>query len=243
MGALKENWDDRLTCIDFRRDQPSALSYGEDLLAVSCTSGRVSLYYATSYQELKTLEHGEAVRFIAFRSKTDLMATCGMKMLKIWDITTGRITHNFDAPPRPLDLVFDGDMGLVACNKNYIASWDIRQDNQAMPLQTPWSDGPGVSRPAPRQTPSALALSASHGMLAVTYNGQPIILWDIEDDVYAGSCGKKMSTGETSRHVVVALAFNPNPNIGLLAVAYLDGDLALIDPFADEQLECFQANC
>jgi hypothetical protein len=55
----------------------------------------------------------------------------------------------------------------------------------------------------------------------------------MEEDTYAGSCGKKLSNGETSTHVVVALAFNPNPDISLLAVAYLDGDLALIDPFTD----------
>jgi hypothetical protein len=65
----------------------------------------------------------------------------------------------------------------------------------------------------------------------------------MEEDTYAGSCGKKLSNGETSTHVVVALAFNPNPDISLLAVAYLDGDLALIDPFTDRQLECFRANC
>ncbi|UKZ71031.1 uncharacterized protein TrAtP1_011999 [Trichoderma atroviride] len=80
-------------------------------------------------------------------------------------------------------------------------------------------------------------------MLAVAYSGQPITLWDMEEDAYAGSCGKKLSSGETSTHVVVALAFNPNPDISLLAVAYLDGDLALLDPFADQQLECFRANC
>lgn len=74
-------------------------------------------------------------------------------------------------------------------------------------------------------------------------SGKAITLWDLEEDVYAGSCGKKRSTGETSTHVVVSLVFNPNPDIKLLAVAYLDGDLALLDPFLDQQLECFRANC
>ncbi|RYP42779.1 hypothetical protein DL768_010231 [Monosporascus sp. mg162] len=148
LGASSEQWDDRLLCMDFRQGQTSALCYGEEFLAVGLTSGPVSLYYATSYQEYKVLDHGEAVNFIAFKAKSDLMATC---------------VHN--------------------------------------------------------------------------------AVWDMEENAYAGSCGKKLSSGETSTHVVVALAFNPNVNIGLLAVAYLDGDLALLDPFADRQLECFRANC
>lgn len=39
------------------------------------------------------------------------------------------------------------------------------------------------------------------------------------------------------------IAFNPNPDMSLLAVAYLDGDLAILDPFADQPLKCFRANC
>ncbi|KAL8408691.1 hypothetical protein RB594_007225 [Gaeumannomyces avenae] len=38
------------------------------------------------------------------------------------------------------------------------------------------------------------------------------------------------------------MAFNPNPNIELLVVAYLDGDLALLDLFDDRQIECFRAD-
>ncbi|RYP26391.1 hypothetical protein DL767_008053 [Monosporascus sp. MG133] len=243
LGASSEQWDDRLLCIDFRQGQTSALCYGEEFLAVGLTSGRVSLYYATSYQEYKVLDHGEAVKFIAFKVKTDLMATCGMKMVKIWDIRSGEVVRSLQSPPRPLDMDFDGDTLRVASNKNYVASWDLGQGAQSEPAQSSWSDALETGHTPPHQSPCALTLSASHGMLAVAYSGQSITLWDMEEDAYAGSCGKKLSSGETSTHVVVALAFNPNLNIGLLAVAYLDGDLALLDPFADRQLECFRANC
>jgi WD40 repeat protein len=80
-------------------------------------------------------------------------------------------------------------------------------------------------------------------MLAVAYSGQPITLWDLEEDVYFGSCGKKLANGETSMHVVSALVFNPNVNIGLLAASYLDGELVLLDPFSDQEVEKIHANC
>ncbi|KAK1238854.1 hypothetical protein MKX08_005915 [Trichoderma sp. CBMAI-0020] len=244
-GALNKPWDDRLLCIEFRQGQPRTLSYGDEFLAVGLSSGTVILYYATSYQEYKVFDHGEAVNFIAFMAKTDLIATCGMKMAKVWDTRSGQMVHSLESPPRPLGMEFDGETLLIASRSNYVTTWNLGHDSKPESARRPWNvtDTPETNRTPPRGTPYALTLSISHRMLAVAYSGRPITLWDIEEDAYAGSCGKKLSSGETSTHVVVALAFNPNSDIKLLAIAYLDGDLALLDPFADQQLECFRANC
>ncbi|KAL2842498.1 hypothetical protein BJX68DRAFT_270673 [Aspergillus pseudodeflectus] len=246
LGALNQQWDDRLLCIEFRQGQPRALRYGDEFLAVGLSSGAVLLYYARSYQEYAIFEHGEAVNFIAFKNKTDLMATCGSKKARVWNIKSGQLVHSFPSPPRPLGLEFDGGRLLVASGSNYFATWDLEQDALPECVQKSWSEtypSDTMSPTPPRGSPCALALSTSHRLLAVAYSGQSIALWDMKEDVYAGSCGKKHPNGETSTHVVTALAFNANPDISLLAVAYLDGDLALLDPFADEQLECFRANC
>ncbi|KAL5352746.1 hypothetical protein ACLOAV_002694 [Pseudogymnoascus australis] len=245
LGTPNKEWDDRLLCIDFRQGQPRVLRYGDEFLAVGLSSGAIVLYYATSYQEYKVLEHGEAVNFIAFKTETDLVATCGMKMVKVWDIRSGQVVHSLTSPPHPLAMELDGDILLIASRKNYVAAWDLRHGSQPEWVQRPWSniDMLETNRTPQLGTPCALTLSTSNRMLAVVYSGQPITLWDLEENAYAGSCGKKLSSGETSTHVVVALTFNPNPDISLLAVAYLDGDLALLDPFSDRQLECFRANC
>ncbi|CAG7935894.1 unnamed protein product [Penicillium nalgiovense] len=244
LGAPNKQWDDRLLCIDFRQGQPRALRYGDEFLAVGLSAGTVLLYHATSYQEYKVLDHGEAVKFIAFKAKTDLVATCGMKLATVWDTKSGQVVYSLRSPPRPLGMEFDGDRLLIASGNNYLATWDLKHGPRPESAQRPWCnvDTQETNR-SPRGTPCALALSTSHKMLAIAYSGQAITLWDMEEDSYAGSCGKKLSSGENSTHVVVALAFNPNPDISLLAVAYLDGDLALLDPFADHQLECFRANC
>ncbi|KAJ9483956.1 hypothetical protein VN97_g9443 [Penicillium thymicola] len=244
LGAPNKQWDDRLLCIDFRQGQPRALRYGDEFLAVGLSSGNVVLYHATSYQEYKILEHGEAVKFIAFKTRTELVATCGMKLVKVWNVRSGQVVHSLASPPRPLGMEFDGGRLLIASGNNYVTSWDLADNTRLESVRRPWydTDTPETNG-TPRAAPCALALSTSHKMIAVAYSGQPITLWDMEEETYAGSCGNELSSGEASSHVVVALAFNPNPDISLLAVAYLDGNLALLDPFSDQELVCFRANC
>lgn len=242
LGASSEKWDDRLFCVNFRQGQPSAICYGESFVATGLSTGAVILYYATSYQEYRVLNHGEPVKIIRFRSRTDFIATCGMKMTKIWDIKSGDIVHNLKSPQNPLDMIFDTNKLIVASHKNYLRCWDL-QLNSITERTILWSNCLGPTGTPIRKPPCVVAISTSHQMIAIAYSGEPIVLWDMNEDAYIGTCGKKLSNGQYCHSRVVALAFNPNPSVGLLATAYLDGDLALIDPFTDEQMECFRANC
>lgn len=242
VGLSDFQWDDRLSCIDFHEGQPSALCHGDEFFAVGMTTGTVALYNTTSCQEYKVLNHGETVKILQFKSKTGMMASCGMKTIRIWDTLSGEIIHNFQAPQRTIGLVFDKSLLIAASSKNYLASWNLDSDG-AQQLDRPWNDSGGPMATRSRRTPCAISIAMSHRMLAVAYSGRPITLWDLEEDTYYGDCGKKLAGGETSTHVVTALVFNPNPNIGLLAASYLDGELVLLDPFNDQELESFRANC
>ena len=241
VGLSNTQWDDRMTCIDFRESQTSTVCHGDGFFAVGLTTGTVALYHAISCQEYKVLNHGEAVRVVHFKSKTDLMASCGLKSVKIWDIRSGEIIYDFQPPERIMGLAFEKNLLLAASYKNYLASWDLNDGSQQADRR--WNDsGEPTNKPFGRP-PSAISISVSHKMLAVAYSGRPITLWDLEADAYYGSCGKKLSGGETSTHPITALVFNPNPAIGLLAASYLDGELVLLDPFDDLELESFRVHC
>ena len=242
VGLSNVQWDDRLSCINFHEGQTSAVCHGDDFLAVGLTTGMVALYHATSCQEYKVLNHGEVVKFLQFKSKTRFMASCGMKTIRIWDTGSGEVIHTFQALQRFIGLAFDKSLLIAASSKNYLASWDLDSDGAQQP-DRPWNDsGENVNKRS-HSTPCAISIAVSHQMLAVAYSGRPITLWDLKEDTYYGSCGKKLTSGETSTHMVTALVFNPNPNIGLLAASYLDGELVLIDPFNDQELESFRADC
>ncbi|PMD20579.1 hypothetical protein NA56DRAFT_170291 [Hyaloscypha hepaticicola] len=242
LGLANTQWDDQLSCIEFSEGRTTAICHGNEFFAVGLTTGTISLYNATSFQECRILNHGEAVRFLQFKSKSDLMASCGLKTIYVWDVRSGQIIYKYPAPPRCIDLVFDENLLLAASQNNYLASWDLDNDGAQKP-DRPWIDSGGNLESPARPSPRAISIAVGHKMLAAAHIGQPITLWDMEADSYYGTCGKKLANGETSTHPVSALVFNPNVNIGLLAVSYLDGELMLLDPFADQELQGFRANC
>ncbi|KAH1472223.1 hypothetical protein KXX06_006591, partial [Aspergillus fumigatus] len=177
-----------------------------------------------------------AVQFLQFGAKSEILASCGLKKVLVWDFLTGHVLYSFDVPVSPIGITFDEDFLVIPTYKNYLASWDLK-DNGARQPDRPWNDTCDDKCSRSRRVPCAISISFGHRMLAVAYSGRPIVLWDLEEDSYFGSCGKKLSDGETSTHLVTALAFNPNPAIGLLVASYLDGELVLLDPFDDRTLE------
>lgn len=241
VGSFNTHWDDRLLVLDFDRGQPSAMSYGEEFLAVGLTTGTIYLYYLPSYQQYRILDHGERVGFIAFMRKTSLLATCGQKFVKLWNLQTGVLLHDLQSPSRPLDMQFHSHFLTVASQKNHLVSWDISDDGDLERTEKLWTEASRKTEIF--GTATVLALSFQHRMLAVAYTGRPITVWDIDEFSIIGTCGKKWSSGETSTHPVVSLVFNRDPSVALLAATYLDGNLALLDPLEDRELECLHADC
>lgn len=244
LGLPINQWDDRLSCIGFQRAAGCAVCYGDEFIAVGLTSGYIFLYHGATCQWFTSFKHGEAVRFLRFKPKSDLLVSCGMKTVKVWDVRRDEEIHCFKAPPRPIALEFDDDSVVVASTKNYLAIWNLGSD-PPHEVDKSWNDGcsDASEGTAFRGQSSAISISTQHKMMAVAYNGRPIVLWDLEGDAYFGTTGKRLSTGKTSTHLVTSLAFNPNPNVELLAVCYLDGELVIINPFTDEEVQKCRANC
>ncbi|KAA8647158.1 hypothetical protein EYZ11_003853 [Aspergillus tanneri] len=241
VGLSSTEWDDRLTSIEFRQSQTTAICYGDEFFAVGLSSGRIAVYNATTYQEYRSLNHGEAVRILQVGGKPELIAACGLESIHLWEIRHGHLIHRFQSPHRSVGLAFDRDLLIVACSKNYLTSWDLSNDGVRLP-DRPWNDSEDTNIKT-RRVPSAISISVGHQMLAAVYSGRPITLWDLREDTYYGSCGKKLPDGETSTHLVTALIFNPNPAINRLVASYLDGDLVLLDPFTDEVIVSLRADC
>ena len=245
-----EQWDDRLVSASFD-GQATVLCHSDEFLAVGLQTGAVVLRYVTSHQRYRTFQHGEAVKLLLFKGKSSgLLVTCGFKMIKVWDLKAGTMIHELESPHQPIAMAFDGSKLLVASQMGFMRGWTFAGETLAGDsfVDTFWSDSPDDDDhlgylPQQNELPTAVSISTPHRMLAVAYTGQPICLWDLEEEAYFGSCGKRPLSGELSSNRVVAMAFSPNPSTPLIAVSYLDGDLMILDPLVDEQLECVRAKC
>ena len=177
LGLSNTQWDDRLACVDFREGQASSVCYGDSFFAIGMTTGAVVVYQAVSCQEYKILDHGEAVKLLAFKNNTDLMVSCGLKYLNIWDIRAGETIYSFQAPQRAISLVFDENLLLVATQKSSLVAWDL-SDGGSRQADRSWVDSGEPGKMPPGRSLSAISISVSHKMLAIAYSGRPIILWD-----------------------------------------------------------------
>lgn len=241
-GHSETQWDDRLTCIDYPGSQTTCVGYGDGIFAVGLSDGVIKLYHAMSCQELRSLQHGEAVKHLTFEPKSNLLASSGNKLIRLWNTSTGENLRSLSVPHRTIEILFDGERLLAASHKSRLTTW-VLEDDEAEPSIVPWARSGDDSKPPTQQPPNAISISTEHRLLAVAYSGQPVILWDIESEALYGTCGKRLPNGDVSTHRVTSLVLNANPGLELLAISYLDGDLVIMDPFSDLEIESVRAEC
>lgn len=114
VGLSTTQWDDRFFSVSFGQGRTSALCHGHESFAVGLTTGKVALYYTDTCQAYKMLDHGESVQILVFQKRPNLLASCGIKTLRIWDVRTGQILYNLTAPQKPIALEFMDQSSLVA---------------------------------------------------------------------------------------------------------------------------------
>ncbi|KAH6855795.1 hypothetical protein B0I37DRAFT_300323 [Chaetomium sp. MPI-CAGE-AT-0009] len=239
-GLHSTQWDDRLVCLNFHREQTTAVCHGDDLFAVALRTGLITLYYTTSCQEYMTLEHPEPVRLVEFDSQTELLASSGRRKICVWNVRNGDLVHSFALAQPLISLAFEGGVLLAPTTACHISAWSMG-DGRVLPSRR-WFDSADEENGEPAYPPCAVSISLGHKMMAVAYRGRPITLWDLEEDSFYRVCGKGSTGGVTGPYFANDLVFNPNEGIPRLVVAYADGDIMLLEPFRDETLACFRAN-
>jgi WD40 repeat protein len=251
IGVSATEWDDRLSCITYRDDYCSAIACRDNRLAVGLSSGAVILYNAFTCREVLQLEHGERVQCLEIGNIKTLLASSGRRQLSLWNTITGHQLWALNVSSALLTLCFyEDDMALLAATKaNHIASWWV---NDGTPRAAcPWHDtaraqSTSRSMTVHQRAPTVGQFSVELNILAIAYRSKPLVLWDMEENSLIGTFDRRASphsetTGTSPQYgasvpsaAAVALVFNPDPNIRLLAIAYQDGDLAVIDPIDQE---------
>lgn len=233
LGLSSTTWDDCLSTIVYKLETPSAVACSAQLFLVGLSSGKIVVYHQRTCQEAMTLQHQEPVKILQFGETGNVLASSGMKTVRIWDITAWQQLWKFDISHQCLSLALtDEDLFLLgALKNNQLAIWDLTTGS--LKDSADWTrdlDGHGAHS---FRRPTAAAFSMELSLVAIVYRGQDILLWDLEKDalyeMYGKETGARLGERKAANATVWSLVFNPAPATTLLAAAYSDGDLVLFD--------------
>ncbi|KAL8756040.1 MAG: hypothetical protein Q9199_003214 [Rusavskia elegans] len=242
VGQSELEWDDRLSCINFRESQVLAIACRDNRFVTGLSDGRIVLYHTSTCQEAGQLIHGtEAVRFLVFGSANVLLASGGRKAIALWDTTTGTRLWTVDVTERLLTLGFNEDDTILMATTiaNCTSCWSVEAGEELEKFFV--SDQIEDDSNTYQRPPSHAQISGELNLLAVCYRQRPINIWDLEDRSFIGQFHKS-APDVYHGPLLVAMVFNPNPDLNLAAASYQDGDLVIFDPWNQKQHTMVEAN-
>ena len=231
-GLSAQNWDDRVACLFYGDERTQSITCRDGRFAVGFSNGNIIVYYDISCQEVTRLEHGDSVLLMELGNLAVLLAASSRRSIKLWNVATGSLLFKTDISPGndPLTLCIDDDGTklMTATAKKEFIVWDISTGSTVK--RQLWTEG-GVENAASTvgRPPTAVKISLEHQLLAVTYRSLPIFLWDLNSLTFVGKCDLPTSHKGSASIPITDIVFNPNPDVELIAVAYMASELALYD--------------
>ncbi|KAI4266874.1 MAG: hypothetical protein LQ337_008625 [Flavoplaca oasis] len=204
IGLSAEDWDDRVSCIYYGDQRAESIACRDGRFAIGFSNGSIIVYYNESCQEATRLEHGDGVLVMELGSLAGLLAASSRKSIKVTRSNS---------------------------EKNFMA-WELPNGNIIKHQAWAESGGTEIASTLGRP-PTVIKINLEHKLLAVTYRSLPVFLFDLETFTMLGTC--KLPTSErvssSAQIPITDFVFNPNPEVELLAVAYMASELALYDTF------------
>lgn len=236
LGLSIMSWDDCLSTIVRAGEHLAAVACCDKYFAIGSSNGKLAVYHEMTCQEIQELNHGEPIRMLQFGQAQNVLASSGLKIVRLWDVDSWQQLWQQDISRDCLSLSFaDEDRLLLgALRNNKLLVWDCASG--FLTDSADWTeDDDGQLNHAYRR-PTSAAICVASSLLAVVYRGQDILVWDIESSALYDTYGKETGANRHCRpttnvkaFVTGGLVFSSDPNATLLAASYSDGDLVLFD--------------
>lgn len=238
-GLVSKTWDDCLAQFSYCDSQATAIDYGDRSFAVGLSTGKVFVYQSISSQVSLTMDHLERVKILQFGSGDKLLASSSFRKILVWDLSTGHSIWSFKTSHQVLAVAFanENECLMAATQGSDVTCWYLSDGTEK--VRIPWQDSldeePFKMRWRP--FPTHALFSPDRDLLAVSIRGRPILLFDLESEIFFGNCsreeGPNGSNPET-HYPIVAMAFNRNFEGDRLIASYGDGELTIYDPWTLE---------
>ncbi|KAI1329427.1 hypothetical protein F5Y16DRAFT_417831 [Xylariaceae sp. FL0255] len=228
-GISNTAWDDSLAKFSYGK--------GHRLKSVHCldssfgivTSEKcVNLYSSLTFQELRSFRHDETIVVAHFSQDGDLLATCGIRSIKIWEVSTSRLVHTYSNPNgmRAMAASFSRDSSevIVLCVDSNLRRQLISEEESWVKVE--WQQQNEINLGRGGGTPICAAFSPDGSKVAVSHRTAPIMVWDTETGNLVGRSegrGGRTLSRNTNVDYPSRLAWNPITDhvVGI----FLDGSI------------------
>ncbi|KAI0537078.1 hypothetical protein GGR58DRAFT_361265 [Xylaria digitata] len=236
-----KDWDDCLATIVYRERSNRAITLtgANQRFAVGTSSTSVKLYNAKTCQDFGSLPHGEAPKILVFNMSGQTLATAGLKMLNVWDASTKKLRLSFELPSPCISMAFtsDDETLVVACCDNHLYYYDLLEKECESGVEW-FMDEDSTPLIA---TPATAAISVEQKLLAFSYRGSHIGIWNWEEDEFIGLCEKPDARTQRCPFHATSLVFSPALNVSYLAASYEQGEIIVFDPSSGEIKSSYKA--
>jgi WD40 repeat protein len=226
-GVKNVAWEDCISWIDFNNSATS-LASGDKAFAVGMETGDIEIYNRGSCQWERTIQHQEPLDALQFDTSGDFLASCGSRSIKLWNINGNELwTHKLTS--RIIEIAFGTNSVVGVSINGLMTTWNLRSgDVMGDPQRYHYKSPAEESGKIRARAPHTASLSPDFDAVAFGYRSRDVGLWDLQNHEFIGWCLCPESD------TVSLVLFNPNPNIGIIAVGYKDSSLAIFDPWSQE---------
>jgi WD40 repeat protein len=222
--GLDEHWDDCIATLNFGEKVAATVSCGETLIAAAFECGDIHLYNHQGY-EVETIIHNDlSVGLIHFDAQGLFLVGSSRKFLTLWDLQ-GKVIWKTRLRGQCILLASCSTCVLGITQQGRVLRWDMETgeliEEHHFVYQHP--DNLDTSNGTLSKAPSAASVSPNLELLALAYRNGPVCIFDLHTyELIGWAIDGKCRAPEQ-------LIYNPNPDVGLLLVAYNESHLALFD--------------
>lgn len=179
IGISSDVWDDCLARLTMGTDEfPSKVLCTGAFFVTLIGNGVLIVWHAESCETKTRLDHGEWISVVEGSRSSSLLATAGLRFIRVWDVSTGEETHCIAkvSDRRILALSFgtgDGQL-LIGYDDSSLQCIDLTTSKES------WKqilEEPGDSEHA---CPHLISISPDHYQVIVGYRGKAIFSWNLD---------------------------------------------------------------
>ncbi|KAI4654839.1 uncharacterized protein J4E78_007016 [Alternaria triticimaculans] len=231
VGAWNAGWGDRICSISYHDTYATVAASRDERFAVGLADGLVNVYRTSTCEHLLSMRHEESVSVLEFGSTSKVIASAGLRFLRLWDVVTGVQLFHIATDSQTLALTFDETETSVtiATRDKHVLTYRI---SDGSPLhQVPWIDAFSEDTDSGfAPSPSAARLSTEQQTLAIVYRSKPVQLWSLDKQHRIGACLRPAThKNDKGGHTVNCLVFNTSSANPRLLVSYWDDILVKFD--------------